>query len=165
MKRFLCFCLMGALLSPGFGMGIALSENAVRTESDVIAHVIITATAPVESAPETKSDPSTDRFERVATARVITAVKGCKAGDSLSLLFDNGFGCPNVIYAEKEECLVFLKKDTAGVYRTMNLYCGRFSVNDGQVADFYLMGPVEKTPASTPLKTVIDWLLTPPVKP
>jgi hypothetical protein len=107
------------------------------------------------------SDHKFDLFSRLATAQVLTAVKGCKAGDVLTLAFDNGFACPNVFYTEKEECLVFLKKSADGPYHTMNLYCGRFLVKDGQVHYFYLINPASPSPECTPLATVMTWLKQP----
>lgn len=142
-------------------MGVGLTEDQARKKSDVIAHVRIIATTkaadpfrPKADAPELKLDS----FSQLATAEVLTAVKGCKNGDVLTLAFNNGYGCPNIIYTEKEECLVFLKKSADGPYHTMNLYCGRFSVKDGQVQWFYLMRSEGKTPESVPLNSVLAWL-------
>ncbi|HSI10312.1 MAG: hypothetical protein ACAH89_03050 [Rariglobus sp.] len=148
----------------GFGLGAALNEKTVREKSDIIAHVTIIATSPVAtkpSAPSEATGPKLDSFSSVATARVLSPVKGCKEGDSLRLAFDNGFGCPNVSYTPNEECLVFLQKGPDGVYTTMNLYCGRFTVKAGQVSDFYLMHPMGQAPQTLPLSTVLAWLREP----
>ncbi|MBC8041089.1 MAG: hypothetical protein H7Y06_11135 [Opitutaceae bacterium] len=151
----------------GFGMGVGLNEKAAREKSDIIAHVTIVATSPVAtkpSAPTEAAGPKLDSFSRVATARVITPVKGCKEGDTLRLAFDNGYGCPNVSYTPNEECLVFLQKGPDDVYTTMNLYCGRFTVNAGQVSHFYLMHPRGQAPQTLPLTTVLAWLREPPLE-
>ena len=147
-------------------MGIGLTEDVARKESDIIAHVRIVTTTPASSSFPTTTDVSehkTDSFSRVAIARVLTAVKGCKEGDTIKPAFDNGFGCPNVNYTEKEECLVFLKKSPEGPYHTMNLYCGRFTMEEGQVLYFYLMQPAGQPAKSVPLATALAWLREPPV--
>lgn len=149
-----------ASISHGFGMAAALSENAARNESDVIAHVEIVATTPpssVENSPAA-TDHKTDSFSQRATARVIHAVKGCKEGDLLTLAFNNGFGCPNILYTEKEECLVFLKRHTDKTLHTMNLYCGRFNVTEGRVEHFYLMQPPGAPAQPVSLKAALAWL-------
>ena len=146
-------------------MGAQLTEHQARAESDIIAHVRIVATTPAPDplAPKpAASDLKLDSFSQLATAQVLTPVKGCKEGDVLTLAFNNGFCCPNITYTEKEECLVFLKKSSDGPYHTMNLYCGRFTVKDGQVQYFYLMHVPSEAPEFMPLKTVLTWLKQPP---
>lgn len=147
-------------------MGMALTEKVARGESDIIALVRIVATTRAVPAPSATdlSEPKGDSFRRTATARVISAVKGCKEGDTLQLAFDNGLSCPNVVYAEKEDCLVFLKKERDDRYVTLNLYCGRFSVEDGKVSDFYLMHPSDHAPKSLPVADVLAWLREPPAR-
>lgn len=149
-------------------MGMALGERAAREDSDVIAHVRIVTTTPPSDGFLTGKDPAKlkiDSFSRIATARVVSAVKGCKEGDTLALAFDNGFGCPNIHYTEKEECLVFLKKRADGVYLTMNLYCGRFTIEADKVLHFSLMHPFGQAPEAVPLAAVLAWLRTAPAKP
>ncbi len=159
--RFFTVFLFICLSTQVWSMGVGLTEDQARKKSDVIAHVRIVATTkdadPFRSKPDAP-EPKLDSFSQLATAEVLTAVKGCKNGDVLTLAFNNGYGCPNIIYREKEECLVFLQKSADGPYHTMNLYCGRFSVEDGQVQRFYLMRSEGKTPASIPLSYVLAWL-------
>ena len=162
--RFFTTLLFICLSTHAWSLGVGLSEQQARTESDIIAHVRITATTPAPDLFGAKpaSDLKTDTFSQLATAQVLTAVKGCKRGDVLSLAFNNGFACPSIRYTEKEECLVFLKKSPEGPYHTMNLYAGRFTVKDGQVQHFYLMHTPGQTPERTPLPAVLTWLQRPP---
>ncbi len=162
MRAGLIFLLLITIACRGLSLGVALSEYEARNKSDLIAHIEITATSAPPARLGTSTDQEFGRFRRVATAKVLTAVKGCNAGDTLSLNFDNGYACPNVIYQKEEECLVFLTKTDSGAYNTMNLYCGRFSVKAGQVAYFNLMYPHGQAPELTPLDTALDWLRTTP---
>jgi hypothetical protein len=161
--RFIIALLITCFATHAWSMGIGLTEHQARTESDIIAHVRIVATTPAPDPFATKpvGDLKTDSFSQLATAQVLTSLKGCKEGDVLTLAFNNGFGCPNITYTEKEECLVFLKKSPDGPYHTLNLYCGRFTVKDGQVQHFYLMRTPGQTPESVPLNTVLEWLKQP----
>jgi len=137
--RFFTALLLILLSTQAWSMGIGLTEQQARKDSDIIAHVRIVATTPAPDLFDKKSSPSDlkiDSFSQLATAQVLTPVKECKEGDVLTLAFNNGFTCPNITYREKEECLVFLKKSPDGPYHTMNLYCGRFTVKDGQVQHF-----------------------------
>lgn len=163
--RFLTALLFVGLTTHVWGLGAALTEHQARAESDIIAHVRIVATTPAPDSLTPKPEGlalKTDSFSQQATAEVLTAVKGCKAGDVLTLAFNNGFGCPNIHYTEKEECLVFLTKGPEGHYHTMNLYCGRFTVKDGQVQFFYLLQAGKPAAESTPLDSVLTWLKQPP---
>jgi hypothetical protein len=167
MIRFFTALLFICLSTQMWGLGIGLTEQQARKESDIIAHVRIVATTPAPDLFDNKSSPSdlkTDSFSQLATAQVLTAAKGCKEGDVLTLAFNNGYGCPNIHYTEKEECLVFLKKSPDGPYHTLNLYCGRFTVEKGQVQGFYLMHAPGQAPESVPLNTVLTWLKQPASK-
>lgn len=159
--RFFTALLFICLSTQAWSMGVGLTEDQARKKSDVVAHVRIVATTkdadPFRSKPDAPA-LKFDSFSQLATAEVLTAGKGCQIGDVLTLAFNNGYGCPNIIYTEKEECLVFLTKSADGPYHTMNLYCGRFTVKDGQVQWFYLMRTEGKTPESVPLSSVLAWL-------
>jgi hypothetical protein len=131
-------------------------ENSLK-EADIIAYIRITSD--VEIIPHTpKLDPR--EYRRIATAKVLTPFKGCKAGDTLKLNHTNGFGCPNVIYTTEREYIVFLKKSSdEGRFDTMNLYAGQFKIEDGMVLGFYLLrGYRYPDNLRLPLAKVLDFL-------
>jgi hypothetical protein len=46
-------------------------------------------------------------YRSLANLKIIEGIKGCKTGDTVLLEYDNGLGCPNVLYSTGERCLVF----------------------------------------------------------
>jgi hypothetical protein len=110
-------------------MGVALTLNYALQNADAIVHCRIDEVGPLADAAP---------YSKIARATVVSSSKGPVKGELLTLVFDNGLGCPNVTYTKGEEVVVFAKKNADGAYETMNLYCGRFEVVDGVVKSFYL---------------------------
>jgi hypothetical protein len=93
-------------------------------QSTVIARVRVLSTQ--QSLPD-------EHYKSVARLRILEAVKGTRAGQELELAFDNGFACPNVLYKEGEECLVFAGKRSDGRYETVNAYNGKYLIKEARV--------------------------------
>ena len=97
---FLATFLFGLSCMNMSGKIAGLSLEKAIEEADIIAHIRIISD--VQLVPYTpKADPR--EYKKIATATVLTPLKGCKAGDTLKLNHTNGFGCPNVIYRTEGE--------------------------------------------------------------
>ena len=154
---FLATFLFGLLCMNVSGKISGFSLEKSLKEADIVAHIRITSD--VEIIPHTpKLDPR--EYRRIATAKVLTPFKNCKAGDTLKLNHTNGFGCPNVTYTTECEYIVFLKKSSdEGRFDTMNLYAGQFQIEDAMVLGFYrLRGYRYPDDLRLPLAKVLDFL-------
>ncbi len=154
---FLATFLFGLSCMNMSGKIAGLSLEKAIEEADIIARIRIISD--VQLVPYTpKADPR--EYKKIATATVLTPLKGCKAGDTLKLNHTNGFGCPNVIYRTEGEYIVFLRKSSSeGHFDTMNLYAGQFPIEDGMVLGFYLLrGYRYPDDLKLPLTRVLDFL-------
>ena len=82
----------------------------------------------------------TGRYRSIASAEVVTLLKGSVSGRSLKFDFDNGLGCPNVLYRSGEECIVFLGRQRNGRLETVNSYYGKLFVDGDTVKRWHLPG-------------------------
>ena len=64
-------------------------------------------------------------YRSLANLKIIEGIKGSKTGDTVLLEYDNGLGCPNVLYSTGERCLVFACLMINGHYHTFNTYYGK----------------------------------------
>ena len=89
--------------------------------------------------------------------KIIEGIKGCKTGDTVLLEYDNGLGCPNVLYSTGERCLVFACLMTNGHYHTFNTYYGKALIEGDTskgVAEGDLNGKLEAVIAR--IKGILD---------
>ena len=101
---------------------IPLKEKA--SAADRIARVQVLSTR--------ANDPQRP-YRRVATVRILQSIKGPEGRGEFEIEFDNGLGCPNVLYAPGEDCLVFATRRKNGRYETFNTYFGKYLVKNGTV--------------------------------
>jgi hypothetical protein len=125
MNRLFLFLLSSfAMASSAFALARSLDVESALQEADLIARITVTS---VGDAPKGSG------YEHLATATVTNSVKGLPAGATLSILSDNGYICPNVVYGVGDDCIVFAKRRRDGSFETMNTLAGRFRVQNGNV--------------------------------
>jgi len=119
-----CFLLVSQLLSAGTCRAVELPLRERAAQSQVIARVLILET------------PATDPpgyFRHTARAKVILPIKGVVQDQIITLDFDTGLKCPNIIYSKGEDCLVFLTRQRNGRLITLNDYYGKNMVDGNTV--------------------------------
>jgi hypothetical protein len=138
MVKYILFLLSSiAVSSSAFAIARALDLDSALKEADLIARLTVTSVGPA---------PKDSGYRNLATANVTNSVKGLPAG-SVSLLSDNGYICPNVLYKVGDECIVFAKRRPDGSFETMNQYSGQFRVEDGKVRYYAFRRPETHLPA------------------
>ena len=102
-----------------------LAERVAK--ADFIGVVRVQSVRP--SAPDNLPEgPRQRSFLQIADAVVINPVKGREVPTHITINFDNGLTCPNVLYAPDHVYLVFLLRDGDGQYATLNFELGRYEV-------------------------------------
>ncbi len=128
---------------------ITLSPEEAFKQSDGIALIRILSVSPL---------PGNGKYAKSARAEVMEPVKGLHEKDVFDLDFDtSGIGA-NVMYAELEKAIVVLRRLPTGHYETMHSYCGKFSVEQGEVLDCNLLGEPGKVPASVSIDEAVRQL-------
>lgn len=84
----------------------------------------------------TQRDGASKPYLEVATVRVIETVKGHVDGTTFQLDYNNGLGCPNVLYARGDRCLIFATKLPTGHLATYNTYFGKYLVTNDMVLNW-----------------------------
>ncbi len=77
---------------------------------------------------------SKGQYKNIAKVRIIQSIKGESKSQILNLDFDNGLGCPNVLYAKGDDCLIFATRLKNGHYGTYNTYYGKFDIQRNKIA-------------------------------
>ena len=130
MTRRLILCSFALLLPAlAFAMAAGLDLTTALRDADLIARIKVVSTKPA---------PAGSRYKQLALATITEGIKGPKGGDTIQLLSDNGFICPNVLYQANDDCIIFARRTPEGHYETMNTYAGQFRVRDGIVDGCYL---------------------------
>lgn len=77
---------------------------------------------------------ATERYSKVAYAKVTDPIKGVEADSILQIENDAaGVTCPNVRYREGEDVLVFARKMLNGHYQTLYADAGKFLIKNGMI--------------------------------
>ena len=130
MTQRLILCALAVLLPTfAFAMAARLDLTSALRDADLIARIKVVSTKPA---------PPGSGYKQLAEATISEAIKGSKAGNTIQLLSNNGFICPNVIYKANDDCIIFARQTPKGYFETMNTYAGQFCVRDGIVEGFYL---------------------------
>src|SRR5947207_14399761 len=108
-----CVCIamaFTAFTGTVYAIAALLAPDQTLQTADVVAYVRVTATTPPPEPMIEYEDSGAvtfrrapaliGKYSRIATAKVIAAVKGCENGQILKLDFDNGLTCPNVFYED-----------------------------------------------------------------
>ena len=127
MKRLLPTVLL--LLSM---VGTSIAEQIeIRHVSELIKPAEVVARVTLISVRETGAK---EGYSKVAYARVTDPIKGLEGG-AFELENDAAnVACPNVIYTEGEDVLLFAKKMPNGRYETLYADAGKFLIEDGAVS-------------------------------
>ena len=123
MKKLILFLLSWLAITPmAFPLAACLELEPALKDADLVARVKIVSVA---------NAPADSGFRQLARAMITDSAKGPKAGESIELLSDNGFICPNVNYAVGDDCIVFAKRRKSGHFQTMNTSAGQFRLDKG----------------------------------
>ncbi|MCM8531266.1 MAG: hypothetical protein NE330_08920 [Lentisphaeraceae bacterium] len=68
------------------------------------------------------------KFKSQAKILILDKIKGEDTGTEVILEFNNGLGCPNILYKLDDDCIIFAKKMKNGNYYTFNTYFGKVEV-------------------------------------
>ncbi|HEY0074958.1 MAG TPA: hypothetical protein VGB77_12715 [Abditibacteriaceae bacterium] len=128
MKYFIHAIVAAALL---FSFRQAFAKAALVPLPEKIAQSDLIARVEVLSI--SKNEPKS-RYQSIAKIKIIQTIKGESNGKILNLEFDNGLGCPNVLYAKGEDCLIFAALLKNGHYHTYNTYYGKFEIKKDKIA-------------------------------
>lgn len=125
-----CLAIAFAVLSAA-GVLLAKAARVALADkckaSDLIAVIEITAI---------QRGGASEPYLEVATAKVIESIKGRVDGATFQLDYNNGFACPNVLYARGDRCLIFATKLPTGHMATYNTYFGKFTVTNDTVLNW-----------------------------
>ncbi len=94
--------------------------------SDLIARVQVISIRPLPGAHTSPSDPLP--YRSIARVRINQAIKGAVQNSEIDLEFDNGLGCPNVLYYRLEDCLLFANRLKNGHYVTFDFMYGSYGI-------------------------------------
>lgn len=109
------------ITSSVFAELVYVDLNSKIKSADLIVKVKISKILNVEKG-------ISKRYLQVAKANVKSIIKGQEKQPDISILFDNGYLCPNVDYNASSEYILFLVKNSKGLYETVNLSGGQFPV-------------------------------------
>jgi hypothetical protein len=157
-------------------------EELVR-QCDLVAEISVHSTATIraeirysdaEWSSKFAAVPDENRFSKVLPAgpfngwyesryaRVRTAIKGCEAGQTIAIDFNNyatDTNAPgeNTLFVEDEHCLVFLRRYTNGHYGVLNLRDGKLPISGGGVPGWR----ASATPVALPdvLRQLREWVV------
>ena len=124
-NRFLSALALGLLAAAAFAKAAYIPLKEKVTAADRIARVRVVST---------RANDRGRPYRSVATVRVLQPIKGPEERRAFEIEFDNGLGCPNVLYEAGEECLVFATRTQNGRYQTFNTYFGKYLVKDETAA-------------------------------
>lgn len=115
---------LGLLAAAAFAKAAYIPLKEKVTAAERIARVQVVST---------RANEQGRPYRSVATVRVLQPIKGSGGRRAFEIEFDNGLGCPNVLYSPGEDCLVFVTRTENGRYQTFNTYFGKYLLRDGTV--------------------------------
>jgi hypothetical protein len=128
MKRFItlgvAFTLLAAQTAARANY-IPLSLKDLVTQSTIVARVHVVSVRRNPQVMNQKYWWQRRLLARVATVRVVDPFKGAPKGAQIQIAYDNGAGCPNVLYTVGDDCLVFLHGYKDRTYQTLNYDNGK----------------------------------------
>ena len=127
--------LLVGVSAHALALSMPLAERVAKADFIGVVEVRSVRPSPAAALPEEDRQRS---FLQIAEAVVITPVKGQDVPSRITIDFDNGLGCPNVLYERDHVYLVFLWRDAEGSYSTVNYQQGRFEVR-GNTIDYWTL--------------------------
>jgi hypothetical protein len=123
-------------------IGKRLSMPDDVTNATLIVRVKILGSRELPPPPGVKKDDwEAIYYRELSRAKVTDCAKGGRKGEVLEIEHNNGLECPNIVYCEGWDCIVFLRKLPNGHYETMNTYCGCFPVGENGLVDSCYLFP------------------------